>query len=51
MSNVNFNILLEFQDTEQLLRNEAKLTDDDVKQEPASQTESQVSHALAAYKR
>ena len=39
-----------FQDTEDLLKKEAKLNDEDGKVEP-TQTPSQVSHALAAYKR
>lgn len=39
------------QGTEELLKREASIKDDDVRPQTSSQSETDVSHALAAYKR
>ena len=50
-SRVNaFHVLL-FKGTEELLKREASIKDDDVRPPTSSQSETDVSHALAAYKR
>lgn len=45
------NYIFNYQETESLLRQEANIRDEDVKVESAEPSESEVSHALAAYKR
>ena len=44
-------VYFDCQGTEELLKREACISDADVKQETATPSESDVSHALAAYKR